>query len=150
MDVCGVIGMADSGMNPSILSRRVSSSDFQVARPANSAMYNVRLLTIRQRLHSRWLHISTYRRASSLTGSSFDRHREPLQSTSQTQWRGAKSKATVSVNELLGSQSGPALSLPDSEDAGPAYPTVVQQARSNMRKYDNCVLLTRVGSFYEV
>ena len=33
---------------------------------------------------------------------------------------------------------------------GPAYPTVVLQARNNMRKYENCVLLTRVGSFYEL
>jgi hypothetical protein len=32
----------------------------------------------------------------------------------------------------------------------PSYPTVVQQARNNMRRFGNCVLLTRVGSFYEV
>ena len=32
----------------------------------------------------------------------------------------------------------------------PKYPTVVQQARNNMRKFEKCVLLTRVGSFYEV
>lgn len=36
------------------------------------------------------------------------------------------------------------------EDDAPAYPTVVQQARSNMRKFENCVLLTRVGGFYEL
>ena len=38
----------------------------------------------------------------------------------------------------------------DRDDAQPVYPTVVQQARDNMRKFDKCVLLTRVGSFYEV
>ena len=32
----------------------------------------------------------------------------------------------------------------------PAYPTVVLQALSNMRKFENCVLLTRVGGFYEL
>jgi len=36
------------------------------------------------------------------------------------------------------------------EDEGPAYPTVVLQARNNMRKFENCVLLTRVGGFYEL
>lgn len=32
----------------------------------------------------------------------------------------------------------------------PVYPTVVLQARQNMRRFDNCVLLTRVGGFYEL
>lgn len=32
----------------------------------------------------------------------------------------------------------------------PAYPTVVLQARQNMDRFDNCVLLTRVGGFYEL
>jgi MutS domain I len=36
------------------------------------------------------------------------------------------------------------------EDDAPVYPTVVLQARANMRKFDNCVLLTRVGGFYEL
>lgn len=36
------------------------------------------------------------------------------------------------------------------EEKEPAYPTVVLQARRNMRKFDNCVLLTRVGGFYEL
>ncbi|CAK7203665.1 MutS protein 1 [Sporothrix eucalyptigena] len=35
-------------------------------------------------------------------------------------------------------------------DSGPAYPTVVLQARRNMHKFANCVLLTRVGGFYEL
>jgi hypothetical protein len=39
--------------------------------------------------------------------------------------------------------------VPDVGDE-PAYPTVVQQARNNMRKFSHCVVLTRVGSFYEV
>ena len=40
--------------------------------------------------------------------------------------------------------------LEDEEEAAPAYPTVVLQARRNMARFDNCVLLTRVGSFYEL
>jgi hypothetical protein len=37
-----------------------------------------------------------------------------------------------------------------SEDEAPTYPTVVLQAQTNMRKFENCVLLTRVGGFYEL
>ncbi|KAF5004738.1 hypothetical protein FDECE_8783 [Fusarium decemcellulare] len=40
--------------------------------------------------------------------------------------------------------------LPSLPQEPPAYPTVVLQARQNMRKFDNCVLLTRVGGFYEL
>jgi hypothetical protein len=42
--------------------------------------------------------------------------------------------------------------VPPLQDAKnePAYPTVVLQARMNMQKFDNCVLLTRVGGFYEL
>ena len=32
----------------------------------------------------------------------------------------------------------------------PQYPTVLRQAKSNMQKFENCVLLTRVGGFYEL
>jgi hypothetical protein len=32
----------------------------------------------------------------------------------------------------------------------PPYPTVILQAQSHMRKFDTCVLLTRVGGFYEL
>ncbi|EGO52306.1 hypothetical protein NEUTE1DRAFT_71749 [Neurospora tetrasperma FGSC 2508] len=39
---------------------------------------------------------------------------------------------------------------PQQEDQEPAYPSVIQQHRHNMQKFDNCVLLTRVGSFYEM
>lgn len=36
------------------------------------------------------------------------------------------------------------------EDDTPQYPTVIQGHRNNMQKFRNCVLLTRVGGFYEV
>ena len=36
------------------------------------------------------------------------------------------------------------------EEEVPAYPTVVMQARRNMDRFKGCVLLTRVGGFYEL
>ncbi|KAI5465918.1 muts domain V-domain-containing protein [Mariannaea sp. PMI_226] len=68
------------------------------------------------------------------------------------QARGKKTKTTVKLSDLPQGliQPGPqdsTLSIPDDE---PQYPTVVLQARQNMRKFDNCVLLTRVGGFYEL
>ena len=64
--------------------------------------------------------------------------------------RGVKSKATISLSELLNDRDEPGHGLPYEHITGKVYPTVVQQALDNMEKYGNCVLLTRVGSFYEV
>lgn len=63
--------------------------------------------------------------------------------------RGAKSKTTVKSSELpQGVLQSERLAVETVED-GPSYPMVVQQARNNMQKFENCVLLTRVGGFYE-
>lgn len=64
--------------------------------------------------------------------------------------RGAKSKTTVKLEDLPQGALEPLPATAEKEDQGPTYPTVVRQARNNMRKFDNCVVLTRVGSFYEV
>lgn len=49
------------------------------------------------------------------------------------------------------SSKGSQESEPEPEpEPEPTYPTVVLQARHNMQKFDNCVLLTRVGGFYEL
>ena len=62
--------------------------------------------------------------------------------------RGAKTSVTVKADDLP--QGGLSLEpLQRDLDAPATYPTVVQQARNNMNKFDKCVLLTRVGSFYE-
>lgn len=67
-----------------------------------------------------------------------------------TQVRGAKIKTTLKLREL------PQGALPVDtqdlvhQDAAPEYPTVLQQARNNMIKFNHAVLLTRVGGFYEV
>lgn len=44
----------------------------------------------------------------------------------------------------------PAVEPLPSKDDGLALPTVLLQARNNMRKFESCVLLTRVGGFYEL
>lgn len=56
---------------------------------------------------------------------------------------------------LVRAGSLPSASPPDEQEtpaaaSAPSYPTVVLQARRNMQRFDNCVLLTRVGGFYEL
>jgi hypothetical protein len=64
--------------------------------------------------------------------------------------RGAKTKASVRVQDLPQGVIG-IDPLPELEaDDAPQYPAVVQGAKNNMIKFSNCVVLTRVGSFYEV
>jgi hypothetical protein len=59
-----------------------------------------------------------------------------------------KTKTSIAIQELPQGLI-PLVSLPF-EDEGPVYPTVVRQARKHMRKFENCILLTRVGGFYEL
>ncbi|KAK8126225.1 MutS 1, partial [Apiospora kogelbergensis] len=80
------------------------------------------------------------------------------------QARGKKTKTTVNLADLPQGPLFPPTPTPESstpsgpgedavvagEEEGPAYPTVVLQARRNMQKFENCVLLTRVGGFYEL
>ncbi|KAM5442941.1 MutS protein 1 [Microsporum ferrugineum] len=65
------------------------------------------------------------------------------------QWRGAKTKSAARLTDLA---QGPLESKPLAPFIGdaPQYPTVVQGAKYNMQKFQNCVLLTRVGNFYEL
>ncbi|KAM0332336.1 hypothetical protein ACHAQA_002613 [Verticillium albo-atrum] len=75
--------------------------------------------------------------------------------------RGKKTKTTVRLEDLPqgvisyappppATDPEPAAAVDAPTDDGPAYPTVVLQAQRNMQKFDNCVLLTRVGGFYEL
>ena len=66
------------------------------------------------------------------------------------QVRGAKSSSIVKLKELPQGILMTDLEPLSEPDNGPIYPTTIQQARTNMRKYESCVLLTRVGGFYEV
>ncbi|KAH7123616.1 muts domain V-domain-containing protein [Dendryphion nanum] len=67
------------------------------------------------------------------------------------QFRGAKRKVKVDVDDLpqgpLEIDPNKVLSLGDDE---PDYPPLLQQVRNNMVKFSHCVLLTRVGGFYEM
>lgn len=57
-------------------------------------------------------------------------------------------KSTLELPQGLVARSLP--SVPQEEPPIASYPTVIQQVRDNMLKYRDCVLLTRVGSFYEL
>ncbi|PBP19244.1 MutS2 protein [Diplocarpon rosae] len=63
--------------------------------------------------------------------------------------RGKKTKASITLDDLPQGVI-PLDPLELEQDAPPTYSTVVQQARTNIRKFENCVLLTRVGGFYEL
>jgi hypothetical protein len=77
------------------------------------------------------------------------RQRVPTAFPPVEQYRGAKTKATVKLKDLP--QGVVKLeSYDDGVDDAPRYPTVVQGHRNNMQKFKNCVILTRVGGFYEV
>lgn len=64
--------------------------------------------------------------------------------------RGKKTKASIKLDDLpqglIPLEPLPLEHVAKRKD----YPTVVRQARSNMQKFENCVLLTRVGGFYEL
>lgn len=63
--------------------------------------------------------------------------------------RGAKSRATVSIKDLPQHALETGQAMLATDDNTPAYPMMIQQARNNMEKFKDCVLLTRVGNFYE-
>lgn len=63
--------------------------------------------------------------------------------------RSAKTQARVRLKDLP--QGVVKLDVYDvGVDDAPRYPTVVQGHRNNMQKFKNCVVLTRIGGFYEV
>ncbi|KYK58233.1 MutS2 protein [Drechmeria coniospora] len=66
------------------------------------------------------------------------------------QSRGKKTTTTISLSDLPQGPIKTESPGPQEDQDGPGYPTVVLQARRNMQKFDNCVLLTRVGGFYEL
>ena len=124
---------------------RWSTSQAQIMRtltPCNTLLSprDVRLISnIVRGQHGRTLHLSPSLDALS-------RCRSPWAITS----RGAKTKATKKLKELHQGVVA-AEPLPNLEsDNAPQYPTVIQGAKNNMIKFSNCVLITRVGSFYEV
>lgn len=78
------------------------------------------------------------------------RSKFPLCLPSHSQRRGAKTISRRKVKEL---QQGAVVadSLPDlPADDEPQYPTLLLEVKNNMVKFENCVLLTKVGNFYEL
>jgi hypothetical protein len=79
------------------------------------------------------------------------RARQPLEPAwhHYVQRRGAKRKTTLNFDEL---PQGPieGAALPPQDDTEPEYPPLLQQVRNNMLKFSHCVVVTRVGGFYEV
>jgi hypothetical protein len=66
-----------------------------------------------------------------------------------SQQRGAKKTATLALEDLpQGAMESSA--LPPQDDIEPEYPPLLQQVRNNMLKFSHCVVVTRVGGFYEV
>ena len=111
--------------------------------------------------------------AATISDSPSPRHQ--VIQVSQTQVRGKKTRTTVKLEDLpqgmveppsaaSETSSSSAQKQPQSQsqkqkpqplpplelEEEPSYPVVVLQARRNMQKFDNCVLLTRVGGFYEL
>ncbi|KAL1900607.1 MutS protein 1 [Sporothrix stenoceras] len=75
----------------------------------------------------------------------------PLPAATSEGGKAEKSGASAS-SASSDSQAGQTNGSPNAgeDTGGPAYPTVILQARRNMHKFANCVLLTRVGGFYEL
>ncbi|KAL3418974.1 DNA mismatch repair protein [Phlyctema vagabunda] len=66
--------------------------------------------------------------------------------------RGKKTRASASLPDLPQGVI-PLDPLPlekEEEEEDSPYSTVITQVRSNMRRFENCVVLTRVGGFYEL
>ena len=61
--------------------------------------------------------------------------------------RGAKSQASNVKDLPQGSVGGQ--QAPEREESARVYPQVIQGALNNMTKFSNCVVLTRMGNFYE-
>lgn len=66
------------------------------------------------------------------------------------QLRSAKTITKRKVKDLTqGAIAIPPLPTQEPEDV-PRYPSVLQGVKNNMIKFDQCVVITRIGSFYEV
>lgn len=113
-------------------------------------MRNVAFSASRKKLLCKELSRCTYGFAGISSYASPYHHGSVWRIAPKIQHRGVKSRVTISLNDLPQSTYTAEHSILETENVGPAYPTVVLQARNNMRKFDKCVLLTRVGGFYEL
>ncbi|KAI6994906.1 muts domain V [Hortaea werneckii] len=64
--------------------------------------------------------------------------------------RGAKTKTVVKASSLPQGALPPLAQTGDDLAPKKQYPTVLQQHLNNVRKFKDCIVLTRVGDFYEM
>jgi DNA mismatch repair ATPase MutS len=64
--------------------------------------------------------------------------------------KAAKATSTVSTNSLPQGARSPLPPFQGPEEADKSYSRVLQQHLDNVRKYRDCVVLTRIGDFYEM
>ena len=74
------------------------------------------------------------------------RHGFRLVAAPWSQRRGAKTVTQKSFNELPQTEH----SIPEDENTHEPYTPVLKQVRKHMRRFDKCVLLTKMGGFYEL
>ncbi|KAF2281282.1 uncharacterized protein EI97DRAFT_368154 [Westerdykella ornata] len=75
----------------------------------------------------------------------------PLFSIWHQQIRGAKKQSVLTLEDLpQGDISDHSPGDVSNAEPEPEYPPLLQQVRNNMLKFSHCVLLTRVGGFYEL
>lgn len=134
----------------SALSKAVAGFSRPRLSSVTTAMRNVAFSAIRKRLPWKDSERCLYRNAGNPYNVSPFTRGYGLGFVPKIQYRGAKSRATIAFEDLPQDTSTAELSIPKTEYVGPAYPAMVQQARDNMQKFDKCVLLTRVGGFYEL
>ncbi|KAK1808047.1 MutS protein 1 [Friedmanniomyces endolithicus] len=74
----------------------------------------------------------------------------PCAASGRVWQRGVKTRTVVKASSLPQGVLPPL--PPDESDKAPtkAYPTMLQQHLNNVRKFKDCVVLTRVGDFYEM
>jgi hypothetical protein len=65
--------------------------------------------------------------------------------------RGARRKVVIDLDNLpQGAIEDGFDELPPQDDEASDYPPLLQQVHNNMLKFSHCVVITRVGGFYEV
>ena len=94
---------------------------------------------------SSWRDLYTlpYKLTGTLPNAHRYRHGFRLVAAPWSQRRGKKTVTRKHVKELPQGEH----SIPDTE---PDYPPVLKQVRKHMRSFDKCVLLTKMGGFYEL
>ncbi|KIW04034.1 uncharacterized protein PV09_04856 [Verruconis gallopava] len=64
--------------------------------------------------------------------------------------RGAKRKTTVTIKSIPQGALPAGSAKTDDSDSESGYSITIQQHLNNMRKYPDCVILTKLGNFYEM